>query len=161
MIKAVIFDLDGTLLDRDTSLKRFVSAQYDRMKALHKVPKEVYLTRFIELDARGYVWKDLVYQSLIEEFELQDITMNEPLSDFKLLQADDSKLWQDGINTMPEEAFTRLGEQLFEWIKQQKHQRIFIVAHDGTITCYRALLGEQGLTRADFLGEAGFHRTIL
>lgn len=82
-------------------------------------------------------------------------------SDFKLLQADDYKLWQDGINTMPEETFSRLGQQLFAWIRELDHRRTFIVAHDGTITCYRILLGEQGLTRADFLGEAGFHRTIL
>lgn len=82
-------------------------------------------------------------------------------SDFNVLQADDLKLWQDGINTMHEAEFSRLGQQLFEWIKQLQHQRIFIVAHDGTITCYRALLGEQGLTRAEFLGEAGFHRTTL
>ncbi len=30
MIKAVIFDLDGTLLDRDSSLKLFVQDQYKR-----------------------------------------------------------------------------------------------------------------------------------
>jgi FMN phosphatase YigB (HAD superfamily) len=29
MIKAVLFDLDGTLLDRDESVKKFIDCQYD------------------------------------------------------------------------------------------------------------------------------------
>ena len=31
MIKSVLFDLDGTLLDRDTSIEQFIWAQYDRL----------------------------------------------------------------------------------------------------------------------------------
>jgi putative hydrolase of the HAD superfamily len=31
MIKSVIFDLDGTLLDRDASVVQFIAAQYDRL----------------------------------------------------------------------------------------------------------------------------------
>ncbi|OAB45533.1 hypothetical protein PGLA_03195 [Paenibacillus glacialis] len=69
MLKAIIFDLDGTLLDRDRSLNNFVEHQYDRYDALHHVKKEEFVQRFIELDKRGYVWKDRVYQSLINEFE--------------------------------------------------------------------------------------------
>jgi FMN phosphatase YigB (HAD superfamily) len=34
MFKDILFDLDGTLLDRDTSVKEFAAAQYDRL-ALH------------------------------------------------------------------------------------------------------------------------------
>lgn len=34
MIKGIIFDLDGTLLDRDRSLKDFVGNQYDRITGL-------------------------------------------------------------------------------------------------------------------------------
>jgi putative hydrolase of the HAD superfamily len=30
MIKAVIFDLDGTLLNREASVRKFVGKQYDR-----------------------------------------------------------------------------------------------------------------------------------
>ncbi|WP_308116321.1 hypothetical protein [Paenibacillus lautus] len=71
MITTVVFDLDGTLLDRDTSLVRFVQDQYDRL-LLHdaSVDREVYVRRFVELDRRGYVWKDQVYRQLIEEFAL-------------------------------------------------------------------------------------------
>ncbi len=31
MIKAVLFDFDGTLLDRDASVERFIHFQYGRL----------------------------------------------------------------------------------------------------------------------------------
>ncbi|MCY9660592.1 HAD family hydrolase [Paenibacillus chondroitinus] len=70
MLKAIIFDLDGTLLDRDTSLKAFVENQHQRMVELQHIDKSAYVKRFVDLDQRGYVWKDKVYQQLIHEFEI-------------------------------------------------------------------------------------------
>ena len=59
VIKAALFDLDGTLLNRDASVQLFIEQQYERLKAvLGCIPKEQYITRFIQLDKRGYVWKD-------------------------------------------------------------------------------------------------------
>jgi putative hydrolase of the HAD superfamily len=84
LIKAVLFDLDGTLLDRDASIKRFIDGQYDRMKKwLGSIPKEKYVARFIELDNRGYVWKDKVYQQLINELHIADLTWEVLLQDYK------------------------------------------------------------------------------
>ncbi|MFT9821009.1 HAD family hydrolase [Lysinibacillus sp. NPDC056185] len=72
MIQAVIFDLDGTLLDRDSSVRLFTEQQYERLKPnLSHILKENYVQRFIELDNHGYVWKDKVYQQLIEEFSIK------------------------------------------------------------------------------------------
>ncbi|WJE14898.1 HAD family hydrolase [Halobacillus sp. ACCC02827] len=83
MIKAVLCDLDGTMLDRDSSLKRFVTAQYDRLtEQLSHVPKQDYVDRFIELDNHGYVWKDIVYQQLIEEFSISSLTWEWLLADY-------------------------------------------------------------------------------
>lgn len=81
-IKAVLFDLDGTLLDRDSSLLAFVSHQYDRIPAFQAVEKEQFVQRFIELDNHGYVWKDKVYQQLIEEFEIADLDWADCLNDY-------------------------------------------------------------------------------
>ena len=74
MIKSVIFDLDGTLLNRDESVKKVIDNQYERLnKWVGHIPKENYTTRFIELDSRGYVWKDKVYQQLVDEFEITGV----------------------------------------------------------------------------------------
>jgi len=83
MIKAIIFDLDGTLLNRDDSLKIFISEQHDRLnKWLGHIPKEEYIQRFIELDDHGYVWKDEVFEQLTNEFEIEGISVHELLEDY-------------------------------------------------------------------------------
>ncbi|MDX5475116.1 MAG: HAD family hydrolase [Bacillaceae bacterium] len=83
MIKAVLFDLDGTLLNRDESVKRFIDSQYDRLyKWLGSITKEEYIHRFIELDKRGYVWKDKVYQQLTQEYHFSGISWEDLLQDY-------------------------------------------------------------------------------
>jgi len=68
--KAVIFDLDGTLLDRDSSLALFAGDQYDRMIGRGAGEREAWVQRFLALDEHGYVWKDRVYRQLVDEFRL-------------------------------------------------------------------------------------------
>lgn len=84
MIKSVIFDLDGTLLDRDASVVQFVSAQYDRLtEHLSHILKNDYITRFIELDCHGHVWKDKVYQALVSEFAINGMSWQFLLEDYE------------------------------------------------------------------------------
>ena len=82
-IKAVLFDLDGTLLDRDRSILAFVNTQYDRLtSSLGHIPKADYVSRLIELDCRGQVWKDKVYQALVDEFTIVGLTWEFLLEDY-------------------------------------------------------------------------------
>jgi putative hydrolase of the HAD superfamily len=84
MIKSVIFDLDGTLLDRDASIEQFVSVQYDRLTAhLSHIPKNDYILKFIALDCHGHVWKDQVYQSLVSEFSIEGMSWQSLLEDYE------------------------------------------------------------------------------
>lgn len=83
MIKAIIFDLDGTLLDRDHSLKLFIRDQYKRyINEFKHIPEEQYVTRFIELDNKGYVWKDKVYEQLLREYAISNLTWGQLLEDY-------------------------------------------------------------------------------
>jgi putative hydrolase of the HAD superfamily len=84
-MKAVFFDLDGTLLDRNTSVERFILAQYNRLTDyLSHIPKNDYIARFIELDCHGHVWKDKVYQALVTEFVIEGITWQALLEDYEM-----------------------------------------------------------------------------
>jgi putative hydrolase of the HAD superfamily len=84
MVKSVLFDLDGTLLDRDKSIEQFIAAQYDRLgNRLRHIPKIDYITKFIELDCRGHVWKDEVYQALVTEFDIKGISWQLLLHDYE------------------------------------------------------------------------------
>ncbi|MEH7253092.1 HAD family hydrolase [Neobacillus niacini] len=83
MVKAILFDLDGTLLDRDSSVKNFIHCQYDRLnRVVGHILRENYVGRFLELDQRGYVWKDQVYQQMVKEFGITEISWEELLQDY-------------------------------------------------------------------------------
>lgn len=68
-VAAVLFDLDGTLLDRAASLAAFLGGQYQRFsKDLGRVDAATWRDRFVALDERGYVHKSIVYPKILEEF---------------------------------------------------------------------------------------------
>ncbi|SDN65465.1 HAD family hydrolase [Alkalicoccus daliensis] len=83
MIKAVLFDLDGTMLDRNASVQLFLENQFKRFeKQLKGISEEAFIRRFNELEKRGYIWKDVVYQQLVEEYKLTEVTWETLLDDY-------------------------------------------------------------------------------
>ena len=71
--KAVLFDLDGTLFDRDASFLSLVQDQFDCFAAeLERIPREVFVKRVIEMDGHGYVDKQVVYRDLARELCLPE-----------------------------------------------------------------------------------------
>ncbi|QTM98813.1 HAD-IA family hydrolase [Sediminibacillus dalangtanensis] len=83
MIQAVLFDLDGTMLDRERSIRLFIQGQYDRMENyLRDVDKTDFIEAFLKLDAGGYVWKDRVYQQLVSKFSIRSVSWQELLDDY-------------------------------------------------------------------------------
>lgn len=84
--KAVIFDLDQTLLDRTTSLIKFLTWQVNFFQLVPADDREKFIQRFLELDDNGKVWKDRVYENLIHEFSIQhhskEILLTSYINDF-------------------------------------------------------------------------------
>ena len=81
-LRAVFFDLDGTLLNRDQSVLHFIKDQYSRLKPSIEASMDRYVKRFVELDNHGSVWKDQVYDTLVKEFNIQNISAEELLQDY-------------------------------------------------------------------------------
>jgi putative hydrolase of the HAD superfamily len=71
MIKAVFFDLDGTLYDRDALAATLVAEQYAAFAPeLASVPKETFVRRALEMDDHGYGEKSEGYARLVREWDL-------------------------------------------------------------------------------------------
>lgn len=69
MIRAVLFDLDGTLLDRETCVRHCVEDQFQRFAdRLAPVRLADFRERFRQLEEHGYVPKEAVYQQMGVEF---------------------------------------------------------------------------------------------
>jgi len=69
-VKAILFDLDGTLLNREATLIAFCNAQHERFAL--PVEKQTYIKRVVELDENGYVRKEIVYAEMAKEFKLSE-----------------------------------------------------------------------------------------
>ncbi|MEW4369693.1 phosphoglycerate mutase family protein [Paenibacillus kandeliae] len=80
-------------------------------------------------------------------------------ADWRIMNKQSLELWHDAVNTMPHAQFECHARQLLLELKESGSSRAIIISHDGTINHYRELLGEQGLSRDTFLGEAGYYRT--
>lgn len=83
-IKAILFDLDMTLLNRDASLRACLAGQHERLHSLlgHISPK-TYVERFAELDNKGYRTKEFCYGRLIAEFGISGIDEDELTADYR------------------------------------------------------------------------------
>lgn len=83
-MKAVLFDLDQTLLDRSASLINFVSWQVKGMLRSQVHDASLFINRFIQLDSNGTVWKDEVYKTLIKEFAIVGWSVEELTTSYEL-----------------------------------------------------------------------------
>jgi putative hydrolase of the HAD superfamily len=71
MIRAVFFDLDGTLYDRDLLVRDLVKEQFAVFQeSLRDVGDTLFAQRIIELDAHGDGNKPELYARVVEEWDL-------------------------------------------------------------------------------------------
>lgn len=83
-MKAALFDLDETLLDRTLSLKYFAAWQSAHILDAKGSADIKFIERFVELDANGTVWKDVVYEKLIAEFNIKNHSVEQLLETYLL-----------------------------------------------------------------------------
>ena len=83
-VRAVVFDLDGTLLDRRRSFERFVREQWERFGSfLNAVDREQYVQTLVERDRDGYAPRDELFTGTIAQFELPGILADTLLKDYR------------------------------------------------------------------------------
>ena len=83
-IQAVLFDLDGTLLDRRRSFERFARNQWERFAgALTPVDADEYVRTLIRLDGDGYGPRRDLFTGLTTRFELASDLADTLLADYR------------------------------------------------------------------------------
>jgi putative hydrolase of the HAD superfamily len=83
-VHAVVFDLDGTLLDRRLSFERFVRDQWERFaEVLKAVAQEQYVRTLIERDGDGYAPRDELFAGMVAQFELPPALAATLLQDYR------------------------------------------------------------------------------
>lgn len=84
MIKALLFDLDETLLTRCAAIRAFIGDQYDRHRTdLAGVERGRFVERFLALEDGGHVPKATVYPALVAELGIVGITPDALLADYQ------------------------------------------------------------------------------
>jgi putative hydrolase of the HAD superfamily len=69
-VRAVLFDLDGTLLNRRETFRCHLQRQLERLRDLFPAVEPHHLERMVELDANGYAPRPAFYRLLETEFRL-------------------------------------------------------------------------------------------
>jgi putative hydrolase of the HAD superfamily len=100
-IRAVLFDLDGTLLDRRRSLEHFAREQWARLPfLLNAVDQSGYVDTFVELDCDGYSPRDELFRAIVARFNLADGLAKELRTDFRASFPRACRLFPDATETL-------------------------------------------------------------
>ena len=84
-IKAVVFDLEGTLLDRKKSREKFIEEQYERFHDyLVNIQAIDYKNKFIALDDDEDHDKPELYKAIIKDFHVDRLTWKDLFHDFEM-----------------------------------------------------------------------------
>lgn len=100
-LRAVLFDLDGTLLDRRGSFEQFVREQWTRFcPAVQAIDQERYVQTLIELDRDGYGPRKGLFGGLTARFGLESDVADRLLTDYRAGFPRACRLFPDAIKTL-------------------------------------------------------------
>lgn len=85
LIKVIVFDLEGTLLDREKSRDKFIEEQYERFHDyfIHTQLSD-FKKKFIELDDDEDNDKPDLYKEIIKQFHIDRLTWKDLFNDFEM-----------------------------------------------------------------------------
>jgi putative hydrolase of the HAD superfamily len=100
-VDAVVFDLDGTLLDRRRSFEQFSRDQWQRFaQSLAAVDPDLYLQVLVELDSDGYAPRDRLFAGAVARFGLAIELADELLRDYRGGFPGACVLFPDAVGTL-------------------------------------------------------------
>ncbi len=138
-IKAVLFDLDDTLYDREALVRRVVTDQYDAFQhELRSVQKADFIRRVLQLDDCGYANKRALYTTVVGEYLLAPELIERLMENFWTSYDDKCELSQD----------TRLTLQTL----RRNHIKLGVITNGGT---------ERQQRKLDSLGVSSWFDVIL
>lgn len=84
MIKAVIFDLDETLILRSGAIRAFLKDQYARFApSLGRVSEDDYTSSFLDMEKNGVIGKDIVYPEFVKALGITRVSSDTLLADYR------------------------------------------------------------------------------
>ena len=100
-IRAVVFDLDGTLLDRRGSFARFIRMQWERYAhVLEGIEQEEYVQTLIAADRDGYAPRDELFAGITARRELPSSLAETLLRDYRAGFPSACVLFPDAAHTL-------------------------------------------------------------
>ena len=101
MVKALLFDLDGTLYDRDGAVAELFAAQHRKFEAeLGGLPVAHFVERMLELDQHGHADKRTAYGVLVREQGLQDALADRLVQSHREISPHVGELFPDALVTL-------------------------------------------------------------
>jgi putative hydrolase of the HAD superfamily len=101
VIKAVLFDLDGTLYDRDRVADALFAEQYDAfVDALGSLGRERFLRDVHEMDEHGHAEKELGYRKVVQRWGFEPALAERLIEHFWSAYDKHMELSQDTTDTL-------------------------------------------------------------
>lgn len=97
----MLFDLDGTLLDRRRSFRYFLRDQWKRFYPVVKtIDREEYIEALIELDRDGYAPREELFTGMVSQFDLPTHLAETLLIDYRAGFPSACLLFPDALQTL-------------------------------------------------------------
>ena len=100
MIRAVLFDLDGTLYDRDAAIRRMAEEQFEAFRDELHISKQTFVDRLIDLDDHGHNRAPNLHHALAESLGFNAHIADRLEDYFRSRYPDQCRISKDALVTL-------------------------------------------------------------